>query len=125
MPSVNGSDTLKSHIRLCCLLLFTKKVVRGYVGLHRALKEWNFLSREDLLFVGRRGGGLLYLFWASDLPVDVYAQVLLELKEYASGVDVDFVRKSVRSIGRVAVRPANTDGENVTPSFRQASRLRC
>lgn len=31
-------------------------------------------------------------------------QVLLELKEYASGVDVDFVRKSVRSIGRVAVK---------------------
>jgi len=31
-------------------------------------------------------------------------QVLLELKEYASGVDVDFVRKSVRSVGRVAVK---------------------
>jgi AP-1 complex subunit beta-1 len=31
-------------------------------------------------------------------------QVLLELKEYSSGVDVDFVRKSVRSIGRVAVK---------------------
>merc|ERR1719316_218695 len=31
-------------------------------------------------------------------------QVLLELKEYATGVDVDFVRKSVRSIGRVAVK---------------------
>jgi len=33
-----------------------------------------------------------------------YEQVLLELKEYASGVDVDFIRKSVRSIGRVAVK---------------------
>eukprot|EP00933_Yihiella_yeosuensis_P026461 TRINITY_DN20532_c0_g1_i1.p1 TRINITY_DN20532_c0_g1~~TRINITY_DN20532_c0_g1_i1.p1 ORF type:complete len:896 (+),score=218.06 TRINITY_DN20532_c0_g1_i1:73-2760(+) len=33
-----------------------------------------------------------------------FDQVLLELKEYASGVDVDFVRKSVRSIGRVAVK---------------------
>lgn len=33
-----------------------------------------------------------------------YEQVLLELKEYATGVDVDFVRKSVRSIGRVAVK---------------------
>mmetsp|Transcript_18513 Transcript_18513/g.43337 ORF Transcript_18513/g.43337 Transcript_18513/m.43337 type:complete len:796 (-) Transcript_18513:181-2568(-) len=31
-------------------------------------------------------------------------QVLLELKEYATGVDVEFVRKSVRSIGRVAVK---------------------
>ncbi|CAJ1378128.1 unnamed protein product [Effrenium voratum] len=33
-----------------------------------------------------------------------FDQVLLELKEYASGVDVEFVRKSVRSIGRVAVK---------------------
>jgi len=33
-----------------------------------------------------------------------FDQVLLELKEYASGVDVEFVRKAVRSIGRVAVK---------------------
>merc|ERR1712232_793156 len=33
-----------------------------------------------------------------------FEQVLLELKEYSTGVDVDFVRKSVRSIGRVAVK---------------------
>lgn len=33
-----------------------------------------------------------------------FEQVLLELKEYATGVDVDFVRRSVRSIGRVAVK---------------------
>jgi len=33
-----------------------------------------------------------------------FEQVALELKEYATGVDVDFVRKSVRSIGRLAVK---------------------
>lgn len=33
-----------------------------------------------------------------------FEQVLLELKDYSTGVDVDFVRKSVRSIGRVAVK---------------------
>merc|ERR1719277_1714402 len=33
-----------------------------------------------------------------------FEQVLLELKEYATGVDVEFVRKSVRSLGRVAVK---------------------
>mmetsp|Transcript_42195 Transcript_42195/g.126217 ORF Transcript_42195/g.126217 Transcript_42195/m.126217 type:complete len:906 (+) Transcript_42195:120-2837(+) len=33
-----------------------------------------------------------------------FDQVLLELKDYSTGVDVDFVRKSVRSIGRVAVK---------------------
>lgn len=31
-------------------------------------------------------------------------QVLLELKEYASEVDVDFVRRSVRAIGRCAIK---------------------
>lgn len=30
-------------------------------------------------------------------------QVLLEFKEYATEVDVDFVRKAVRAIGRCAV----------------------
>merc|ERR1719223_1618631 len=33
-----------------------------------------------------------------------FEQGLLELKEYATGVDVDFVRKAIRSIGRVAVK---------------------
>jgi len=32
------------------------------------------------------------------------AQVLAELKEYATEVDVDFVRKSVRAIGRCAIK---------------------
>ena len=31
-------------------------------------------------------------------------QVLLELKEYATEVDVDFVRKAVRAIGRCAIK---------------------
>ena len=34
-------------------------------------------------------------------------QVLLELKEYATEVDVDFVRKSVRAIGRCAIKLDN------------------
>jgi AP-1 complex subunit beta-1 len=34
---------------------------------------------------------------------DTVDQVLLELKEYATEVDVDFVRKSVRAIGRCAI----------------------
>ena len=31
-------------------------------------------------------------------------QVLAELKEYATEVDVDFVRKTVRAIGRCAIK---------------------
>ncbi|GAA0141321.1 membrane traffic protein [Lithospermum erythrorhizon] len=38
---------------------------------------------------------------ASDRNVD---QVLLEFKEYATEVDVDFVRKAVRAIGRCAIK---------------------
>jgi AP-1 complex subunit beta-1 len=32
------------------------------------------------------------------------SQVLLELKEYSAEVDVEFVRKSVRAIGRCAIK---------------------
>lgn len=32
------------------------------------------------------------------------SQVLAELKEYATEVDVDFVRKAVRAIGRCAIK---------------------
>lgn len=34
----------------------------------------------------------------------VSPQVLAELKEYATEVDVDFVRKAVRAIGRCAIK---------------------
>lgn len=33
----------------------------------------------------------------------IHPQVLLEFKEYATEVDVDFVRKAVRAIGHCAV----------------------
>jgi AP-1 complex subunit beta-1 len=36
--------------------------------------------------------------------VDVVEQVLMELKEYAAEVDVEFVRKAVRAIGRCAIK---------------------
>lgn len=34
----------------------------------------------------------------------IISQVLAELKEYATEVDVDFVRKAVRAIGRCAIK---------------------
>ena len=37
-------------------------------------------------------------------PNLLYKQVLAELKEYATEVDVDFVRKAVRAIGRCAIK---------------------
>lgn len=41
---------------------------------------------------------------ASDSNID---QMLLEFKEYAQAVDVDFVRKSVKAIGRCAIKLGN------------------
>lgn len=37
-------------------------------------------------------------------PTHAHTQVLAELKEYATEVDVDFVRKAVRAIGRCAIK---------------------
>ena len=48
--------------------------------------------------------GLFSLVWARRCDGWVLPQVLLELKEYASEVDVDFVRKAVRTIGRCAIK---------------------
>ncbi|XP_065663309.1 AP-1 complex subunit beta-1 isoform X2 [Hydra vulgaris] len=42
------------------------------------------------------------------------AQVLAELKEYATEVDVDFVRKSVRAIGRCAIKVEQSAEKCVT-----------
>jgi AP-2 complex subunit beta-1 len=42
------------------------------------------------------------------------SEVLAELKEYASEVDVDFVRKAVRSIGRLAIKIASASDQCIT-----------
>lgn len=47
------------------------------------------------------------MFFTQECIVDLYllfVQVLAELKEYATEVDVDFVRKAVRAIGRCAIK---------------------
>lgn len=75
--------------------------------------------------VGWGGGGGTYsgaalIDWYSILKIEFYryshvpvrwgdglicvTQVLAELKEYATEVDVDFVRKAVRAIGRCAIK---------------------
>ena len=43
----------------------------------------------------------LMIMLASERNID---QILMELKEYATEVDIDFVRKSVRAIGRCAIK---------------------
>ena len=43
------------------------------------------------------------------LPKTNPNKVLAELKEYATEVDVDFVRKAVRAIGRCAIKVKSSD----------------
>ena len=45
------------------------------------------------------------------------AQVLSELKDYVTEVDVDFVRKSVRAIGRCAIRWGRVLGDASPPCW--------
>ena len=42
------------------------------------------------------------------------SEVLAELKEYASEVDVDFVRKAVRSIGRLAIKISSASDQCIS-----------
>ncbi len=59
-----------------------------------------FCKYNDPIYVKKEKLEILVKL-VSDRNVD---QVLLELKEYASEVDVDFVRKAVRTIGRCAIK---------------------
>lgn len=51
------------------------------------------------------------------LVLPTHPQVLAELKEYATEVDVDFVRKAVRAIGRCAIKVEVRHVVIICPSF--------
>lgn len=57
-----------------------------------------------LLLLGRCPALAVAFLAARLLPSYPLWQVLAELKEYATEVDVDFVRKAVRAIGRCAIK---------------------
>jgi len=59
-----------------------------------------FCKYNDPIYVKMEKLEILIML-ASERNVD---QVLLEFKEYATEVDVEFVRKSVRAIGRCAIK---------------------
>lgn len=76
------------------------------------LKSWPQLCRlwtgaavaPSLLLLGHCPVFLVAFLTARlSLPCSLW-QVLAELKEYATEVDVDFVRKAVRAIGRCAIK---------------------
>lgn len=107
------------------LRMLAKKLNPPLVTLLSSEPECQYVSLRNIRLIVQRRPGILaadvkMFFCKYNDPVYVkmekvdimvmlvteknFEQVLLELKEYASGVDVDFVRKSVRSIGRVAVK---------------------
>ncbi len=49
------------------------------------------------------------------LGIHIQTQVLLELKEYATQIDVEFVRKAVRAIGRCAIKLDKAAPRYVSP----------
>merc|ERR1719199_1588523 len=75
-------------------------IVQKRPGILSAEVKMFFAKYNDPVYVKLEKVDIMVML-VSERNVD---QVLLELKEYSSGVDVDFVRKSVRSIGRVAVK---------------------
>jgi len=75
-------------------------IVQKRPGILSAEVKMFFCKYNDPVYVKLEKVDIMVML-VSERNVD---QVLLELKEYSSGVDVDFVRKSVRSIGRVAVK---------------------
>jgi len=75
-------------------------IVQKRPGILSAEVKMFFVKYNDPVYVKLEKVDIMVML-VSERNVD---QVLLELKEYSSGVDVDFVRKSVRSIGRVAVK---------------------
>lgn len=78
-------------------------IVQRHKGLLGTNLKVYFCKYYDPIYVKMEKLELLIML-ASDKTID---QVLLEFKEYAQKVDVEFVRKSVRGIGRLAIKNAS------------------
>lgn len=118
LPFITNQDLRRSYIKKLCPPLVTllssgKEPEIQYVALRNinviAQKEPEILQHEVKIFFCKYNDPIyvklekleLMIMLASDKNVDM---VLSEFKEYATMVDVEFVRKSVRAIGRCAVK---------------------
>lgn len=77
-----------------------KLIVQKRSGLLASDVKMFFCKYNDPIYVKLEKVDLMCML-VTDKNFD---QVLLELKEYASGVDIEFIRKSIRCMGRVAVK---------------------
>merc|ERR1719183_1667329 len=107
------SRTLAKKLNPPLVTLLSSEPEIQYVALRNirliVQKRPGILSADVKMFFCKYNDPVYVKFEKVDIMVMLVSernveQVLLETKEYASGVDVDFVRKSVRSIGRVAVK---------------------
>ena len=94
-----------------------------YVGLRNILliiqRRPNVLQNEVKVFFCKYNDPIyiklakLEIMYRLTRPENV-TEVLTELREYASEVDVDFVRKAVRSIGRLAIKITTAPDECIS-----------
>lgn len=116
LDSVTNADTARS---------FTRKLAPPLVTLLNSEPETQYVALRNINLIVQKRSGILeseikVFFCKYNDPIYVKMekletiirlvndrnidQVLLELKEYAQEVDVEFVRKAVRAIGRCAIK---------------------
>jgi AP-1 complex subunit beta-1 len=113
---VTNSDTLRALSRKMApplvTLLSTEPEIQ-YVALRNinliVQKRPNILSHEIKVFFCKYNDPIYVKMEKLEIIIRLVSdrnieQVLLEFKEYATEVDVDFVRKAVRAIGRCAIK---------------------
>ncbi len=112
----NGSDlvvTLQRKLAPPLVTLLSAEPEIQYVALRNinliVQKRPEILKNEMKVFFVKYNDPIYVKLEKLDIMIRLtnasnIAQVLGELKEYATEVDVDFVRKSVRAIGRCAIK---------------------
>jgi AP-1 complex subunit beta-1 len=116
LEQVTNADTLRALSRKLApplvTLLSTEPEIQ-YVALRNinliVQKRPNILSHEIKVFFCKYNDPIYVKMEKLEIIIRLVSdrnieQVLLEFKEYATEVDVDFVRKAVRAIGRCAIK---------------------
>ncbi|XP_071849372.1 AP-1 complex subunit beta-1-like isoform X2 [Apostichopus japonicus] len=112
-PTGDYIDTLVKKLSPPLVTLLSAEPEVQYVALRNinliVQKRADILKHEMKVFFVKYNDPIYVKLEKLDIMIRLasqgnIAQVLAELKEYATEVDVDFVRKSVRAIGRCAIK---------------------
>lgn len=116
LDEVTNQDTLRIYIKKLApplVTLLNSEPEIQYVALRNinliVLKRPKILEHEIKVFFCKYNDPIYVKMEKLEIIIRLVSernidQVLLELKEYATEVDVDFVRKAVRAIGRCAIK---------------------